>query len=515
MTKVNTPKIDNSLLYRRQYFFGSNFIEKFPNWNKKEIGYNTFLTFHPDLEFASAKKNNIELFLLGFFFDPNNPNFTNLEILKNILLHNTNFKDIIKATYTLAGRWALIYSDDKNKFVFNDPAGLRQIFYSTYNNSVWCAAQPHILAKELNCDLDDDPDIQEYINSKLYLLWERSWIGDGTPFKNIFHLLPNHYLDLNNGKVTRYWPDEQYVELSLNEAAIKCKELLQSIFKAAINRSEIAQSVTAGWDTRLMLAISKDFRDKIYYFVQKFDSLTNDSSDIKIPRELLSNLGLYLHIIDAKLYNSDFDNIYKKNVYSLQADEKKYQHFNYFQSFQNKLIISGNVSPIIKNNIPPQVDEINAANLARLLERQNQKYAIKQIDNWLNSTLSSTNKYNFNIIKLFYWENHYANWGAMFNAELDIAIEEFAPLNCRKLITIMLSIDDKYRDHDHVDIYQRIMELSWPEVLQLPINPEDLSIFSNAKLKIKKTILSFGMAFLRIVGLYDYTKKLYRKRLYR
>lgn len=515
MNKVNTPIIDDNLLYRRQYFFGARYIQNFPNWNKVQVNDQYFLTIHPDLEFATAKKNNIELFLFGFFFDPNNPNFTNLEILNNILLHNTSLKDIIKATYTLAGRWALIYSNDKNKIVFNDPAGLRQIFYCVHEDSVWCAAQPHILAKELNCDLDDDPNIQEYINSNIYLIWERSWIGDGTPFKNIFHLLPNHYLDLNNGKITRYWPDEQFVELSLDEAAVKSKELLMNIFKAAVNRYEIAQAVTAGWDTRLLLAISKEYRDKIYYYVQKFDSLTEDSPDIKIPRELLSILGLDLHVIDAKTYDSNFDKIYQKNVYSLQADEKKYQHFNYFQSFQNKLIISGNISPIIKNNIPPKIDEITASNLARLLERQNQKYAIKQIDNWLNSTLSSSNKYNYNIIKLFYWENHYANWGAMFNAELDIATEEFAPLNCRNLINILLSTDDKYRDHDHVVIYQRIMELSWPEVLQLPINPEDKSIFKIAIEKSKKYIITYGVAFAKKIGQYEFIKKLYWKRFTR
>ncbi len=515
MTKVNTPKIDDNLLYRRQYFIGSKFIDKFPNWNKKELGDDTFLTFHPDLEFASVKKNNIELFLLGFFFDPNNPNFTNLEILNNILLHNTSLKDIIKATYTLAGRWALIYSDNKNTIVFNDPAGLRQIFYSMQDDSVWCAAQPHILAKELNCALDDDPNIQEYINSNLYLIWERSWIGDGTPFKNISHLLPNHYLDLKNSKVIRYWPDEKFVELSLNEAAIKSKELLINIFKAALNRYEIAQAVTAGWDTRLLLAISKEYRDNIYYYVQKFDPLDDDSPDIQIPRELLLKLGLDLHVIDAKSYDSDFDKIYKENVYALQADEKKYQHFNYFQLFQNKLIISGNISPIIKNNIPPKIDEINAGNLARLLERQNQKYAIKQIDKWLNSTLSSANKYNYNIIKLFYWENHYANWGAMFNAELDIAAEEFAPLNCRNLINILLAPDDKYRDHNHVEIYQRIMELSWPEVLQLPINPHDKSILKIAKDKCKKYIITFGIAIIKKIGLYEFIKKVYWKRFTR
>ncbi len=514
MTKVNTPKIDDSLLYRRQYFFGSNFIEKFPNWNKKEIGYNTFLTFHPDLEFASAKKNNIELFLLGFFFDPNNPNFTNLEILKNILLHNTNFKDIIKATYTLAGRWALIYSDDKNKFVFNDPAGLRQIFYSMYNDSVWCAAQPHTLANELNCDLDDDPNIQEYINSKLYLLEERSWIGDGSPYKNIFHLLPNHYLDLNEGKVIRYWPDETRIELSVEEAAKKSIELLQNIFEAALNRYEIAQTVTAGWDTRLLLATSKYRRENIYYFIQKFDSLTDDSTDIKISRELLSKLGLDLHVIDATSYNSDFDKIYKKNVYALQNNKKKYQHFNYFQTFQNKLIISGNVGPIVKNTYRPQIEEINAGNLAHLLERQNQKYAIKQIDKWLINTITVTNKYNYSITKLSYWENLYANWGAMYNAELDIATEEFSPYNCRKLITIMLSINDKY--HDGFALYKKIMELSWPEVLQLPITTTELHVSTLKKtiLKIKSELISSGMVLLRRVGLYNYGKKLYRKTLY-
>ncbi len=103
----------------------------------------------------------------------------------------------------------------------------------------------------------------------------------------------------------------------------------------------------------------------------------------------------------------------------------------------------------------------------------------------------------------------------MYNAGLDIATEEFAPLNCRKLITIMLSINDKY--HDGFDLYKRIIELSWPEVLQLPLTTTEpyVSMFIKSKLKIKNKLMSSGMMLLKKVGQYDNARNWYRKILYR
>jgi len=85
LTKVNTPKIDDSLLYRRQFFFAPQYIEDLPNWNKIQVDDKYFLTIHPDLKFVHLKKNNVEIISLGFILDPLNPEFSDEDIIRSLL----------------------------------------------------------------------------------------------------------------------------------------------------------------------------------------------------------------------------------------------------------------------------------------------------------------------------------------------------------------------------------------------------------------------------------------------
>ena len=140
----------NHLLYRRQFILGSRYLKKFSRWKKKRINQNLFLTVHPDLEFNYVSNNYISLFLLGFILDPYNPKYSNKDILNKLIEDSNTFKEIVRSTYNLGGRWIIIYKDNKSIKIFHDAAGDRQIYYSKNNSEIWCASQPHTIAKELN-----------------------------------------------------------------------------------------------------------------------------------------------------------------------------------------------------------------------------------------------------------------------------------------------------------------------------------------------------------------------------
>jgi len=145
LNNLQTPIIDDRLLFRRQYFIGPKFIDQFPKWNKNAVGQ-LCITTHPDLGIEKVKNGNIELLLLGFAFDFKNPLFTNNQVLKSIIYKVKSFNDLILATYQLSGRWIIIYSNGSELKLLNDPAGLRQVFYYRDGEDTWCSAQPHLLA---------------------------------------------------------------------------------------------------------------------------------------------------------------------------------------------------------------------------------------------------------------------------------------------------------------------------------------------------------------------------------
>ena len=506
MTKVNIPKIDDSLLYRRQYFIGPNFVNRFKSWNKIKVGDRVHITAHPDLTITTFKKGETEIALLGFMFDSEDYKANLDDILKNIVKDTDSFDEITKATYRYAGRWILIYTNKNETKLLHDPAGLRQIFYCNNNSEIWCSAQPHILAELLGKEKRTDKDLHSFLESPAFELNERCMIGTNSFFEDIYHLLPNHDLNLINCSSTRYWPTKKTNKLSIDKIIDQSSQILVELIKAANHRHNIAQTITAGWDTRVLLAASKSIKNKNYYFVHQFPTMDDNHEDIAISKQIASNNNLNFNVVDCSEYDNEFDEINTKNVYLVQSDKKKLQYYNYFTKFGDKMIISGNVSPLIKE-LHPQVDRVTAENLARLLHFHNSRYAVKAISKWLEQSIDYSQKYEINIEKLFYWEMRFGTWAPMFNSELDIAVEEFSPFNCRNLLNVMLSTHSELRTSPNQILYSKIINKLWPGLLELPINPNSHSNSINRKNKL----IHKCMDILKIIGLYKTVRFFYRK----
>jgi hypothetical protein len=95
-------------------------------------------------------------------------------------------------------------------------------------------------------------------------------------------------------------------------------------------------------------------------------------------------------------------------------------------------------------------------------------YATTQCERWLQEAKEIAETYNLDIMKLFSWESMLPNWGAVGNAESDIAIEEFDPYSSYYIMEIMLSVDQ-----NQGDIFEGMFREMWPELLEFPLNPPD------------------------------------------
>ncbi len=494
MTKVNTPKIDDNLLYRRQFFFAPRYIQDLPNWNKVQVNEQYFLTIHPDLEFIHIKKNNVEIISLGFILDPLNPKFSDEDIVNNLLNNTSDFNSVIKSSYNYSGRWIIIYKDDNDVQFFHDAAGSRQIFYTFHESGVWCGSQPHTLANKLDIQESDDPDLLEFINSNEFEEDEHCMVGDGTIFPEIFHLMPNHSLSIGNQCVTRYWPDEPIPNLTMGEATDKISKLFTGLYESANNRFDLMQSVTAGVDSRALLAASKKVRKDIFYFIQKFDKLTKFSPDIRVPSKYLPSLGLDFNIMVANEYDEFFDEYLINNVYMIQSEKKKVLYYNFFNYAQSRVNVSGNIGGIIRHTGYSHYEGSSEVNdLAKLFNAENKKYVITTIKKWLDTDIIKLIKKNNIYLKdLFYWEHRGANWIPMFQTELDIAIDEWNPANCRNLIIASFAIPpDGKTVQERTILYKNICQQLWPETLLFPISPPDYFNAVYIKNRLKKFIYVF------------------------
>ncbi len=507
----NSPKIhteiDDYLLYRRQFFFGPRYVSKMKKWTKIPVNKKHFLTIHPDLEITQLSNNDTELFLLGFILDPHNPTYSNLDILNNLLHQSQNFNSLVKHTYALSGRWIIIYKNINDIRIINDACGSRQIFYSFYNSEVWCASQPHTIAEILNLGENDDPAFLDFINSKVFKKHENTLFGNTTFFKEVLHLLPNHYLSITEKKTRRYWPVKATRSKNIDSVIKNISVILTGLYEAANNRYDLIQPITAGRDTRMLLAASKNVRKSIYYFIQLFNGLNHFSLDIKLPKKLIPYLGLNFNVVKCKKYDKRFDKYLRKNVYMIQNEKKRILHFNFFKQFQGKVNVSGNYTGIFR----PFKWQIFVPNTTPLIKRsrgiyfKNYKCVADHINSWEDNYIQNLAKFNFPITDIFYWENIAANWVPMFHTELDIAIEEWCPFNCREILVEILSIDPKIRIKERFQ--KQLAHYLWPEVLSQPLQAPGHTFKNKLKENIYSTLIR-----LRIFPTVRYVYRIFFKK---
>lgn len=471
----NYTSASKKLLYRNQFIFGPFFVDDLKSWKRIKISSSIIsicLTAHPDLDTFQATYQNKSITLLGFILDPDNPKASDSDIINDLIRSFSNSDDLFERTGKLGGRWIIVVDDGQEVRLFNDASGLRQVFYSDVHQTkdLWCASQPSIVAEILKLQMDEAAvDFISWFQSKSKEYW---WPGDSSPYKKIRHLSPNHYLNLETGGCHRYWPNKGLSELSLDEAIEKIPRILSGFMQSAANRFDLALGVSAGWDSRLVLASCKEIRHRISFYSAKRPDMSWEHPDIEVPFRLLSKLSLKHDIIEQHpRLRSEFVEIFKRNVPFAHDVRLPGMQANLDYYHQSKVAVTGNVSEVAKccyRLSEPGEQELIVSKLS-LLTMVDHPFAIKFFKKWL---LGLGEIYNFNVLDLFHWEQKVGNWFAMNCLEFDSAWKDiFVPFNSRSLLIDFLSIDEQYRKKPTYELYNKLMFSLWPEVLSEPINP--------------------------------------------
>ncbi|MBB3071652.1 hypothetical protein FHS14_004661 [Paenibacillus baekrokdamisoli] len=469
--------MEHQLLYRRQFIMGPRSVA-LSGWKTLDIDGKHYLTIHPDLQFEQTTINNgIQLTLLGYIIDPYHPNETNMMILNRLQDNLSSFEELTKRSEPYGGRWIIIHRDNCGVRLFHDPCGLRQIHYMDTEEGLWCASQAIRLAEILNIKEDNDASMQQFMHSPQFESEERAWAGEGSPYKGINHLIPNHYLDLNRVTVHRYWPYENLKPLAIKEAVVEAAALLRGSVESIAQRYKVMIPVTAGWESRSLLAASKNIKNKVYYYIGKHEHLSDESQDVRVPAKLLKRLGLEYHVDECKEeMDESFKNIYNRNVTMARHLPKSLIIYRHYKHTQDRINICGICSEIAKKCVYTHhyARHITPELLAKVFKYKNMEYPTAIYARWLEQTEDIAKRSKINIFDLFYWEMRMGNWGAMYAAEQDIAVEEFCPFNNRKLLTILLSVPEKYRIPPNFTLYREIVKSLWEQTLIEPVNPPTL-----------------------------------------
>ncbi len=368
----------------------------------------------------------------------------------------------------LCGRYLYFSVKEGATYAETDAGGLLPLVYSKQGN---CAASTPTALLPL---IELTPN--EPVRAAFGIPERHGWFPFGlTPFSGLVRLLPNHRLCLETWEATRYWPTEQTVDLNTasqrdpREIAGEIAKIVQRNVGAIIEAGRGIAHLTAGYDSRMVVAATKPFIDKVQFETVR-SGAGETSLDCHMAEQIARKLGLNHEFLDAVSSSSeDVDAWLNRTgtcvydyVTDLAATAEHYdRHYHALTGTCGEVArayywsggLSGGVEGITADDVVtrlgvPKIEEtLNAAEI------------------WLKGLPATRESVLWD---LAYIEQRLACWAGPSIFGHNVSYPSLSPFNSHQIYRLMLSLPDDYRVsqnfvHDYI-------EMLWPELLKFPFN---------------------------------------------
>jgi hypothetical protein len=446
----------------RQFVLGPNAVGARNLTELCRIGDEWQLLHHPLLTVQRAERDGTAIVCLGDALDPNRPERDNAAVVQELTGCRT-FDQFEAATAGLGGRWLMIVRFGGKWRVYPDATGARSVFVLRHSDGkVWLASQPGLFKEALGTPRDEA--LQARFDAHKHNA--ASWPGELTPFVGVTQLLPNHYLDLQSGVAHRFWPTELAPQHEMEHVASEVAGLLHGNIAATLRRGSAAMPLTAGYDSRTLFACARELRGSIPYFRILGHHLP--SYDTTIPRKLVKTFGLTIRELAPQHCDKEMWHIMQDNVARMWWDPADYM-INTFAAMKVRYVLIGQLSEIARcfyypnGSYPPAV---TPELLNKVAHYDGHPLATEAFARWLQDAPLGIGPH---ALDLFYWEHRAGNWAAMMSTACDMFIEPIAPYNCRRLLSMAMSLDVAHRRAPYA-LHRQICRITAPEVLKYPFN---------------------------------------------
>lgn len=477
---------------RRQFIVGPEPYIRNEYWYSRPLMHGQHISIHKDLSFVKKENSDILISIIGIAIDPYRPEIGEYTIVEELLEEVSDIESLIEATKVLSGRWVIIFQDTENTYVFTDPTGHRTVYYYERGDNFWFGSQPEIINQAIHLNLRKDRVLIDFLRSERFRKLESAWVGNKTIYEDCFILIPNHYVQFSPARAVRFFPagglkKDGSKEENLREVIV----ILEGTMQAIANRYDVMQSITAGYDSRVLLAASKEVKDQIDLFVERNGLLPTNHPDVRIPQQMCTQLNLSLKIINsAGKLPGWFTFLLSRNVTNARVLTSTNSIFHKLYSDSEAIYIGGNIGELLRNPFGKffngEDDIKKAEELATILGYNNEPYVVRELKEWTDE-LDRGISHDIGMGEMLYWEQRLSNWGAQYPAEQDIAAEELRPFNNRILIERVLSIKKDDRAESGSALFRELINGMWPELLAFPFNPTHNSLAN----RIKKIVPRF------------------------
>jgi len=457
-------------MFRRQFLLGPRPFAPTPHWTHRALRHGLTLSVHPDLQVFSETLGATSVALLGFALDPFNPARNETDIVHSLTAGASDVLKLSSLTKPLAGRWAIIYQNSEGTYLFTDPCGFRAVFFYRDGNDFWCGSQPEIIKANCRLRWNTDEKLLQFLLSPRLGPRRIRMVGTKTVYEGCLHLLPNHYLDVNRFEQVRYFPTGTLPDLATSDVIDTCRAMLEGIFAGIVARQKVMMALTAGWDSRVLLAASRKVSQEIEYYIDQTGVLPEYHPDVRVPRRLAKRLGIGFVVLDsADDMPGWFSSVLAANVTGARMLPKTRTICAMLASGESRIVINGVGGEISRNNWDDGGLNLRALaprELVRMFWIVDHPFSVQEAERWQQVLLTLDDRVNSTV--LFFWEHRLGNWGAQYVAEQDIAVDTLHPFNCRLLIETALSAPGRSRNAPDFPLFRQLIKAMWPEVLSVP-----------------------------------------------
>jgi len=378
--------------------------------------------------------------------------------------------------YGFGGRFLAAFVGEGKKRLYLDPTGSLSAVYCAHQGIA--ASTPNLIPYEERSG-NNEPLIRDLgiprTNAKYPL--------ELTPRFNVFRLIPNHYLDLESWTAVRHWPkgplpDDGYVE----RAAATVAEITKRQISAVVTRYPTYLRMTAGGDSRMLLACAKGVKDRLELFTVP---LPDDGAylDVAVAKRIAERFDIP-HLVPkyVKSTRKDMDDFMDRIGYST-GELRGWRAVTMFRKADPAYAqLDGAVGALDRGGFYRDKDTRTGAITPERLMTHCQGPATERtlppLRRWLET---APNLDTYQLLDLFFVEQLLGCWaGVLPYAEGGDPGFILYPMCHREIITSMMTLPTEYRLHGYrvcekhhsgpPPFMVEIIRREWPELLEWPFN---------------------------------------------
>lgn len=362
--------------------------------------------------------------------------------------------------HSLAGRFVIIVATPDFQRLYLDAGGSLATVYDAARQVV--ASTP----------LDASETVNEAIRDQFGMPPRGTYYPFGlTAMAGVERLIPNHYLDLQTMKQVRHWSAPEIYDHDMMPRIEEIGRLMQRNIGAMAEQYPLLMSLTAGRDSRMVLACAKPFARDILFFTREIDATA--ASDVASARKLAREHKLQHIVLPFEPLKTDVADEWQRRT-GFTVSGRWWESYTAISKLPNdRLFMPGlgvEVGRAYYRRPGDRADDpLQVSDLLARMRLPDVDPIRSRCQRWINDAPTQN---RFSLLDMAYLEQRVGCWASPLHYGLvpsDLAV---TPVIDRRIYELMLSLPVEYRRAQQ--LAPDVIRFMWPELLRLPFNQPPL-----------------------------------------